>query len=211
MLKNEEIIEAIKVFVRTDDEPPVESAVPEEEEAVLRAKIVTKQPNIKIKIEKPLTIFLKIRKAINGDYMIYDHPLYDIVIMPNKNKILTFSKKAAKFEPYPSQDKFFDYLARRGLLALDSVQGGNIFGSLEAKYPINDEVDTIETLLLVIYDFLQDEIKDIKNILRYDDEVEGHYTEPEDKDSTELGEIPHKEKKGSMDPGYQPYGLLYRI
>ena len=97
------------------------------------------------------------------------------------------------------------------MLEIGSVQSGNIFGSLEAKYPINDKVDTIETLLYVMYHFLQDEVADIKNILSYDEDVESAYTDPSKDDSTELGEVPHEEKKGSLDPGYQPYGLIYRI
>lgn len=208
MKKNKDLVEAIKIFIRGEEE--IEEPVPEVETGT-KIKIVKKDPDVKVRIRQPLAVYFKIRKALNGDYMIYDHPLYDIVIMPKQNKIITFAKKDAGFEPYPSQDKFFDYLLRRGMLEIGSVQSGNIFGSLEAKYPINDKVDTIETLLYVMYHFLQDEVADIKNILSYDEDVESAYTDPSKDDSTELGEVPHEEKKGSLDPGYQPYGLIYRI
>ena len=51
---------------------------------------------LKIKVDVPVVhkIYLKMRRSINGDYMIYDHPLYDIVIMPKKNK---FTKELNKF------------------------------------------------------------------------------------------------------------------
>ena len=94
---------------------------------------------------------------------------------------------------------------------LDSVQSGNIFGSLECKYPINDKIDTLETLLFTIYQFLKDEVIIVKQSMTYDDEVSSHYTDPDDDETTELGEVPHEEKKGSIDPGHKPYGLIYRL
>ena len=117
--------------------------------------IKRKETKLRFNVEKPVTIELVLRRALNGDYMIHDHPLYDIVIMPEKNKIVTFSKRHPKTDPYPAQDKFFDYLKRKGMVVADSIQGGNVFGSLEATYPINDKIDTIQALLLIIYHFFQ--------------------------------------------------------
>ena len=33
--------------------------------------------------------------------------------------------------------------------------------------------------------------------------------EPDEENSTELGEIPHSSQKGSMDPRVRPYGYMY--
>ena len=33
--------------------------------------------------------------------------------------------------------------------------------------------------------------------------------DPDEEDSTELGEIPHSSQKGSMDPRVRPYGYMY--
>tara|TARA_Y100000593_G_scaffold94239_1_gene192356 strand:+ start:3368 stop:3979 length:612 start_codon:yes stop_codon:yes gene_type:complete len=202
-----DIKEAIKLFIRSEkaevEEPPVDPSY--------KIKVKKTEKPVKIKIEEPLRVYMKIRKTLAGEYIIFDHPLFDTVIMPNKNKIVTFTKKNISIDPYPSQDKFFDFLMRRGVIIPDSVQGGNVFGSLEAKYPINDDVDTLETLLLVVYYFMKEDIESIKSALDYSDEIEDLYTEPEDEDSTELGEVPHKEKKGGIDPGYRPYGLIYRL
>ena len=182
-----DIKEAIKLFIRKDS------------------------VGVKMAIKEPIKAYMKVRKTLGGDYMIYDHPLYDIVILPKKNKIVTFSRKNSNVDPYSSQDKFFNHLTRRGVILPDTVQGGNVHGSLEATYPINDEQDTIQILFLCIYNFLKDEIQSIKDALAYSDEVEELYTEPSDEDSTELGEVPHAEKKGSIDPNYKPYGLIYRL
>jgi hypothetical protein len=58
---------------------------------------------------------------------------------------------------------------------------------------------------------LKGEVNDVKTSMNYDDEISSHYTDPDDEDSTELGEVPHEEEKGSIDPGYKPYGLVYRL
>ena len=183
------------------------------EEDIRLAVVAPVPEKILVKVEEPpkATIKLNLRKALNGDYMIYDHPLYDIVIMPKKNKIVTLVKREAQLDPYVSQDKFFDHLNRKGMIVGDTVQGGNIFGSLEATYPINDKVDTIQALLLVVYQFLQKETPEIKSIVDYEEDLEDHFTAPDAEDSTELGEVPHAEKKGSIDPSSRPYGLIYRI
>jgi hypothetical protein len=33
----------------------------------------------------------------------------------------------------------------------------------------------------------------------------------EDKDATDYGEVPQGEKKGTIDPNFKPYGILYRV
>ena len=208
MNKESEILEAIKLFVNPEEEP-LEEEVPEDN--LLRVIVKKAEPEIKIKIREPITVYLKIRKTLDGNYMIFDHPIYDIIIDPSKNKIITFAKRGINYDPYLYQDKFFDFLIRRGMAQLDSVQSGNIFGSLECRYPINDKIDTLETILLTIYQFLKDEVVIVKQSMDYDEEVSSHYTNPEDDETTELGEVPHETRKGSIDPGHNPTGLIYRL
>ena len=206
----QDIIEAIRMFIGKDEGPlDVEEPLPEEPGIKVRVK--PPELPVKIVIKDPIRVYLQIRRSLDGNYMIFDHPLFDVVIQPNTNKIVTFSKRTVSTDPYPSQDKFFDFLMRKGMLKSGSIQGGNVYGALEAEYPVNDEVDTVEALLLVIYYFMKDEVADVKAALMYADELEDSYTDPDDEDSTELGEVPHKEKKGSIDPGYKPYGLIYRL
>lgn len=165
----------------------------------------------KIDVEFPTTISMYLRRGLNGDYLIYDHPLYDIVIMPQKNKIVTFKKKDTRIDPYPSQDKYFDYLSRLGMIVQDSIQGGNVFASLEAVYPINNKVDTIQALLLATYNFLKDEKELFSAAEKFEEDYEDSLLDPGSEESTELGEVPHADKKGSIDPNSLPYGLIYRI
>ena len=157
-------------------------------------------------------IHLDIRRTLDNNYIIYDHPLFDIVINPDKKKVMTFIKKFAKTEAYPHQDAFFDYLKTRGVILADTVKGGNIFGSIEATYPANKKMDVVKVILLNIFMFLREELPQLKRALDFDLEVDNMLVEPSPEDSTEYGEVPQKKRKGTMDPFYtQYYGLLYRI
>ena len=189
--------------------------IEEQEAGDIKISVKPKEPEeIKVLVqpESYETIRLDVRKTLDNNYIIYDHPLFDIVINPDKKRITTFVKRYSKTDAYPHQDVFFDYLMRKGLIIPDSVKGGNIFGSLEATYPANKKVDLLKSLLLSVYLFLVDELERLKVALDYDMDVEDSLTEPSEKDSTEYGEVPQKKKKGTMDPFYtQYYGLLYRI
>jgi len=188
-----------------------------EEQESGNIKISVKEPEpeeIKVAV-KPVpyeTIELDVRKTLDNNYIIYDHPLFDIVINPDKKRITTFIKRYLKTDPYPHQDVFFDYLLRKGVILPDSVKGGNIFGSLEATYPANKKIDVLKGILLSIYFYLIKELPRLRAALDYDLEVDDSLTDPSEKDSTEYGEVPQKKRKGTMDPFYtQHYGLLYRI
>ena len=47
-------------------------------EEAIRIKIEPK--DIKLSITEPIYISLKMTRALNNDYMIFDHPLYDVVV-----------------------------------------------------------------------------------------------------------------------------------
>jgi len=188
-----------------------------EEQESGNIKISVKEPEpeeIKVAV-KPVpyeTVELDVRKTLDNNYIIYDHPLFDIVINPDKKRITTFIKRYLKTDPYPHQDVFFDYLLRKGVILPDSVKGGNIFGSLEATYPANKKIDVLKGILLSIYFYLIKELPRLRAALDYDLEVDDSLTDPSEKDSTEYGEVPQKKRKGTMDPFYtQNSGLLYRI
>jgi hypothetical protein len=157
-------------------------------------------------------ISLDIRKTLDNNYIIYDHPLFDIVVNPDKKKITTFVKKKTNTSAYPHQDAFFDYLKRRGVILADTVKGGNIFGSIEATYPANKKIDVVKVVLLNIFMFFREELPNLQGALDYDFETDKMLVDPSTEDSTEYGEVPQQKRKGTMDPFYtQYYGLLYRI
>jgi hypothetical protein len=184
-------------------------------ELKLRIKVEKSTPEIislQLRDQPSESIKLNIRKALNGDYMIFDHPLYDIVLMPKKNKVVTFVKKNPKLDPYPHQDNLFDYLRKKGMIVPDTIQAGNVFGSLEAVYPINDKINTIETLLLVIFKFFEHELEYVKSVLNVEEEYEDEMLDPTEDESTDYGEVAQKTRKGTLNPWYTDYhGLLYRI
>lgn len=170
--------------------------------------------SIEIEVEPIPTqkISLDIRRTLDNNYIIYDHPLFDIVVNPDKNKIVTFEKKKSKTSAYPHQDAFFDYLKRRGVILPNTVKGGNIFGSIEATYPANKKINVVKVILLNIFMFFKEELPHLMKALDYDFETDNMLINPDAQDSTEFGEVPQQKKKGTMDPFYtQYYGLLYRI
>ena len=71
--------------------------------------------NIKIMAEepKPVQVDLLARRALNGDIMIFDHDLVDIVVSPKNKKVVTFPKKLMEREVYPVQDRFYKFLRKR--------------------------------------------------------------------------------------------------
>ena len=167
-------------------------------------------------IEKPqpVTIRLLIRKTIDGNIMISDHPDVDIVIMPKTKKITVFPKEKITDKVYDIQDRFFKFLASNGVVVLNSVQNGSVYGSMEATYPESEESSALETVLYVISKHIQEESQYFNIDDDFEEEFEKSLTEPDEDDSTELGEVPHADQKGSIRPGYiySPYGIssLYR-
>ena len=60
-----------------------------------------------------------------------------------------------------------------------------------------------------LYDFIQDEIPEIKSRKLYKTQLQDFFLDPEEEESTELGEIPHSDKKGALDHKVRPYGYQY--
>jgi len=189
--------------------------IDEERPDKITISVVEPQPtSIEVEVEPIPTqrISLDIRRTLDNNYIVYDHPLFDIIVNPDKKKIMTFVKRKSKTSAYPHQDAFFDYLKRRGVILPDTVKGGNIYGSLEATYPANKKIDVVKTVLLNIFMFFREELPHLKGALDYDFETDKMLVDPDAQDSTEFGEVPQQKKKGTMDPFYtQYYGLLYRI
>jgi len=154
---------------------------------------------------------LQIRRSLDGNYMIFDHPEIDIVILPEENKIISFSKDKASKEVYDAQNRLFNFLRKKGVINFETVQGGNIYNSLEAEIPVSkfEEVSSIQSVLFNIGKFLQEEQPYYSFLEAYFNEEEDTLLDPDAEHSTELGEIPQEEKKGSIMPGMVPYALYY--
>ena len=158
-----------------------------------------------------LTFELNARKTLEGDIVIRDHPDIDVVVMPEKMKIIAFPKDSLTEETYQTQDKLFDFLTGRGVINRDSVQGGNVFGSMEAKIPVTEEKNSSKFVLLGVAKWLETERPYFEYLEKFEQIEEDRYTEPSDEESTDFDPTRHAEKKGVLRPMYirSPYGLNF--
>ena len=161
--------------------------------------------NIKIGDKNPEGISLKlnIRKTISGDIQVCDHSDVDIVILPDKKKIIVFAKSSLNDEVYDTQDRFFNFLALKGVIKRESVQSGDVYGSMMAEYP--DAVNDANTTQLVVFNigkFIEEEKPHMEMEAHFEEEFERSLTEPNEENSTELGDVEQKEKKGGMMNNY---------
>lgn len=172
---------------------------------------------LKIKLTVPeddkIVIPLKVRKNLNGTIFLCDHPFIDIVVDPNKRKIITFTKTDKKKDTYSIQKNLFDFLINVGLLAQDTIKGGSVHGSLESTYPDNNEVDALASIMIGLYKFIAEDKKATITSQEYENDIENMYTSPDDDETTsfEKAAKTHRDRKGSIDPNAKPYGLVYRI
>lgn len=147
------------------------------------------------------TIKMKIRKTLGGDYIIHDHADINIVLKPSEKRIITFGKNDSTESDtvYSSQNRLFDFLLKKGVINHDSVEGGNIFGSMEATLQDSEEVSPIQVALYAISNFIKEERPYYMFRKSWEEDSLERYTNPSPDDSTELGEVPQARRKGSID------------
>lgn len=159
------------------------------------------QPSIFDKKEEkpPMQVSLNVRKGLDGRIIIADHDHVDIVYLPEKNKICAFAKQDFSDIVYETEGRLFDFLVEKGLCAPESVHGGNVYGSMEAEL-LNpkDEIPVGKLVLLNIEKWIDSEKPSLEMDKEYEKEFTSMLTEPDEMDSTKLGEVPHEEEKGSI-------------
>tara|TARA_R110002167_G_scaffold144450_1_gene334916 strand:+ start:651 stop:1226 length:576 start_codon:yes stop_codon:yes gene_type:complete len=148
---------------------------------------------------------LNLRSAINGDLMIMDHKDIDIVVKPKDKKIVAFAKETLSDLVYGAESRLLEYLRKSGVLEIDSIQGGNIYGSLEGQ--LQEGEKSVEITLMKISEWLETEEPMMSGRTGYDDMQDDHLLEPDGEYSTELGEVPQDDDKGSIKKGnlFAPY------
>ena len=158
---------------------------------------------IKIKIGGPqATVELKARRALDGSLLIMDHKKIDIAVIPEAMKVVTFPKTTATEDVYEYQNRLLEYLADNGVISRESIQGGNLYRSLEAEVFEHSQINGLQAAVYVISEFLILEAQAERVADEYEKELEDMYTHPDDRDTTEYGEVPQYAEKGSMRPGY---------
>lgn len=160
-------------------------------------------PNlIRIEIVNPdvekVTFSVQARRALNGDIMIFDHKDIDIVIMNEKKKIVAFAKDLMSEVVYGAESRLMEHLRKAGIIEYDSIQGGNVYGSLEGKIHESTELDAIKLSLYQISEWMNVEKPVMDASEAHDDMMADAMLDPDVEDSTELGEVPHAEEKGSI-------------
>ena len=166
---------------------------------------------ITVDIERHPQVNLKARRTLGGNIMIFDHEDIDIVLVTEGNKCLVFPKDQMSDKVYDAQDRMFKYLVKRGIVEHSSIKGGNVHGSMEAaimesKIP---GVDNIQAALYSISEYLNKEKPFFKSFSEFEEDRLDYLLEPDADNSTELGDVPQSDKKGSMHPGIRPYGFMY--
>ena len=148
---------------------------------------------------EPIKMSMKVRKTIDGNIMIMDHSHIDIVVLPNEKKIVTFVKGDFGDNVYSTQDRFFNYLSKMGIIQRDSIQAGNVYGAMEAIYPeaVNG-ADATQLTIFSIGKFLEKEKPHLDMENYVDDEFEKDLTNPDEEESTDFGEVPQAAQKGSI-------------
>tara|TARA_Y100000592_G_C5470621_1_gene319295 strand:+ start:2104 stop:2643 length:540 start_codon:yes stop_codon:yes gene_type:complete len=167
----------------------------------------------KLSNQKKVRLELDLRRSMNGDLMIFDHGDIDIVLSPNKKKVVVFPKETMTDLVYGAQNRLFACLRKKGLVIPESIQAGAFYGSLEATLEESADPDasSAKLALINISNFIDEErpyFEQVDAIISMDDE---HMIHPDEEYSTELGEVPQSSEKGSIRPGYirDPYAYNY--
>ena len=154
------------------------------------------------------TIEMKARRTLDNNIMILDHEEIDIVVYPEDRKILALAKNDFSDNIYETQDRFFRFLYKKGVIDYSSVHSGNVYGSMEATMLESkvEGVDSTQVSVFSIGKFLEMEKPYFMISKAYQRAEEMRVTDPDDEDSTEAGEVPHEETQGSIGTA-NAYGL----
>jgi len=148
---------------------------------------------------------MKIRKTLDGNLIILDHEDIDIIIMPEEGKILTLVSDLMNDKVYDAQSRMFRVLVKKGVVSPETVKGGNVYGSMEGVVlQSKDGINSGDVALMVIADWIEKERPHFEYLKAVKEGEVERLTEPDDEDSTELGEIPAEKRKGSMDTQFAP-------
>jgi len=176
-----------------------QESIEEETEPTVKVKI---KDSIDVKVVNPnaqvLKFDLNLRRALNGDYLIFDHSDIDIVVMSEKKKIIAFAKDLMSEVVYGAEARLMEHLRNAGVIEYDSIQGGNVYGSLEGKIHDSKELDEVKITLFQVSEWIKSEAPYMEVTKGHDEKMDDLLLDPDVENSTELGEVPHEEEKGSI-------------
>jgi hypothetical protein len=178
----------------------IEDDNPKEKEDTLSIKITSSTEEVGVEIieEDTVDFNLKLRSSLGGDLMILDHKFIDIVIQPSNKKVVTFAKDVMSDMVYGAESRLLEFLRSKGIIVYDSIQGGNVYGSLEGVLQESSELDVVKSTLLNIFEWMKTEQSLISGVTSYEEIQDDALIEPDNEFSTDLGEVPQEADKGSI-------------
>lgn len=169
---------------------------------VRKNKEINIKPQISVKVVndnlRTTTFEMNVRKALNGDLLVFDHADIDIVLMVEKKKLVAFPKDLMSEVVYGAEARLMEWMRKNGIIEYDSIQGGNVYGSLEGKIHESKERDSIKSTIYQLSEWIKSEAPSSKMKKGHDDMMQDAQLEPDEENHTELGEVPHAEEKGSI-------------
>ena len=165
-------------------------------------------PEIEETPKPQTTIELNARRTLDGNIPIMDHEEIDVVLYPETKKILALAKNDYHHTVYETQERFFKFLWKSGIVDMSSVHSGNVYASMQGSIleSGNEGVDSVQMAMLSIDKFMDTERPFFMISKAYDKAETARLTEPESAESTELGEVPPGEEKGALGTAYA-YGI----
>jgi hypothetical protein len=196
-------------IINIDREEPLGIRIEPDETIPVRVdnsvQVKVNDPPLRVNINDPskqvFEFKLNVRRALNGDLMIFDHNDIDIMILTEKKKIVAFAKDMMSDIVYGAENRLFNYLRKQGVIAYDSIQGGNVYGSMEGlmlEMKGEKQPETVDYVLYQISEWMHSERPYFESNEAYDNMMDDHLLDPDDEFSTELGEVPHEEEKGGI-------------
>ena len=147
--------------------------------------------------DKTVTIkFRQLSKTLDGNLLIGDHEQVYFVLSPEKRKITLISKQDLKDDFFMVQKRFLEFATKYGMIVMGSESTGYLPGMFELSYPESDKHDSVKVMLRLLSMFITQEKAVYDKINAHEQEMEKRLLDPDDDDSTELGEVPHEDKKG---------------
>ena len=160
------------------------------------------KPTVSVKVVKtnvaPYVFELNARESLDGNIMIFDHTEIDIVLMQEEKKIVAFAKHMLTDNVYGAESRMFEFLRKKGIVAYDSIQGGNIYGSMEAKVLDSKKFNSMKSALVNIAEWFKEETPMSSSMEAHDEMMDDALLNPDDEHATELGEVPQAAEKGSI-------------
>ena len=166
--------------------------------------------------EPVASISMDMRRDVSGNFMIFDHGDIDIIVKPKESKIVMFGKEEVRNTDtvYDAQNRLIRFLTKKGIVNPETARGGSFLGSMECAYyadESNSDIDPIQIALFGVGKFIEEERPFYMFRKAYEEEELERLYNPDDEYSTELGEVPHAEEKGSIPARINNWGANYGV